>query len=99
MQFEQKRGHVASAVECYMKQHGVCKQEAYDELNKQVVNGWKDMNEECLKPTQVPMPLLTRVLNFSRVIDILYKDEDQYTLVGKLMKDLIALILIDPVPI
>ncbi|KAL6313952.1 hypothetical protein AAG906_011682 [Vitis piasezkii] len=98
-EFEQKRGHVASAVECYMKQHGVCKQEAYDELNKQVVNGWKDMNEECLKPTQVPMPLLTRVLNFSRVIDILYKDEDQYTLVGKLMKDLIASILIDPVPI
>ncbi|CBI20476.3 (-)-germacrene D synthase [Vitis vinifera] len=98
-EFEQKRGHVASAVECYMKQRGVCKQEAYDELNKQVVNGWKDMNEECLKPTQVPMPLLTRVLNFSRVIDILYKDEDQYTHVGKLMKDLIASILIDLVPI
>ncbi|KAL6314066.1 hypothetical protein AAG906_011801 [Vitis piasezkii] len=97
-EFEQ-RGHVASAVECYMKQHGVCKQEAYDELNKQVVNAWKDMNKECLKPTQVPMPLLTRVLNFSRVIDILYKDEDQYTHVGKLMKDLIASILIDPVPI
>ncbi|KAL6313966.1 hypothetical protein AAG906_011696 [Vitis piasezkii] len=92
------RGHVASAVECYMKQHGVCKQEAYDELNKQVVNGWKDTNKECLKPTQVTMPLLTLVLNFNRVIDILYKDEDQYTHVGKLVKDLIVSILIDPVP-
>ncbi|KAL6314157.1 hypothetical protein AAG906_011899 [Vitis piasezkii] len=97
-EFEQKRGHVASAVECYMKQHGVCKQEAYDELNKQVVNGWKDTNKECLKPTQVTMPLLTLVLNFNRVIDILYKDEDQYTHVGKLVKDLIVSILIDPVP-
>ena len=79
MQFEQKRGHVALAVECYMKQHGVCKQEAYDELNKQIVNAWKDINKECLKPTQVSMPLLTRVLNFTRVMDILYKDEDQHT--------------------
>ncbi|KAJ9671856.1 hypothetical protein PVL29_025515 [Vitis rotundifolia] len=97
-EFEQKRGHVASAVECYMKQHGVCQQEAYDELNKQIVNAWKDINKECVKPTQVSMPLLTRVLNFTRVMDILYKDERSVHTSGKLMKDLITSILIDPVP-
>ena len=32
LQFEQKRGHVASGIECYMKQNGVSKQEAHDEF-------------------------------------------------------------------
>ncbi|KAL6311109.1 hypothetical protein AAG906_025861 [Vitis piasezkii] len=87
-----------SSIECYMKQYEVTKQEACDELNKQVVRAWNDINQECLRPTQVPMPLVTRVLNFSRVMDILYKDEDEYTHNGKLIKDLITWMLIDPVP-
>ena len=37
-----------------MKQHGACKQEAYDELNKELANAWKDINKEFLKPTQLP---------------------------------------------
>ncbi|MFQ6635362.1 hypothetical protein Gotur_011649, partial [Gossypium turneri] len=48
---ERERGHVSSAVECYMKQYGVSMQEAYDELYKQLNNAWKDINEEFLKPT------------------------------------------------
>ncbi|RVW61721.1 (-)-germacrene D synthase [Vitis vinifera] len=43
--FEQKRGHVASAVECYMKQHGALEQETHKEFNKQVGDAWKDINE------------------------------------------------------
>ncbi|NP_001268015.1 (-)-germacrene D synthase-like [Vitis vinifera] len=97
-EFEQKRVHVASSVECYMKQYGVSKQEAYDELNKQVVKAWKDINQECLKPTPVLMPIITRVLNIARMMNILYKDGDEFTHVGKQRKDLIASILIDPVP-
>ncbi|XWS10463.1 hypothetical protein CRYUN_Cryun39dG0081900 [Craigia yunnanensis] len=58
--FELERGHVASAVECYMKQHGVSEEKACDELNKQVDNAWKDINEELvIRPTAgVPMPVL-----------------------------------------
>ncbi|RVW43042.1 Alpha-humulene synthase [Vitis vinifera] len=82
-----------------MKQYGVSKQEAYDELNKQVVKAWKDINQECLKPTPVLMPIITRVLNIARMMNILYKDGDEFTHVGKQRKDLIASILIDPVPI
>ena len=99
MQFDQSRMHVPSSVECYMKQYGVTKQEAYDELNEQVDNAWKDINQECLIPTQVPMPVIIRSLYFTSVEDIVYKDADEYTHVGKLMKDLIALMLVDPVPI
>ncbi|XP_057947853.1 probable sesquiterpene synthase [Malania oleifera] len=98
-QFEQERGHVASGIECYMNQYGVSEQEAQDEFAKQVINAWKDINQECLRPTAVPMPLLVRILNFTRVIDVIYKGEDGYTHVGKAMKTNIALLLIDHVDI
>ncbi|KAL5565363.1 hypothetical protein UlMin_028527 [Ulmus minor] len=97
--FEQKRGHVASAVECYMKQYGGTEEEAVNELGKQVSNAWKDMNEECLYPTSVPMPLLIRILNLAQVIDVIYKDEDGYTHVGIVLKDFVASLLIDSVPV
>ncbi|KAL3570701.1 hypothetical protein D5086_027950 [Populus alba] len=97
--FEQERGHAASGVECYIKQYGLSEQEVYKEFHMQVVNAWKDINEECLKPTAVPMPLLERILNLSRVIDVIYKEEDQYTHVGEVMKNNIASLLIDSVPI
>ncbi|KAH9755851.1 alpha-humulene/(-)-(E)-beta-caryophyllene synthase [Citrus sinensis] len=77
--FEQSRGHVASSVECYMKQHGATEEEACNEFRKQVSNAWKDINEDCLRPTVVPMPLLMRILNLTRVIDVIYKYEDGYT--------------------
>ncbi|KAH9720494.1 alpha-humulene/(-)-(E)-beta-caryophyllene synthase [Citrus sinensis] len=97
--FEQERGHAASAVECYMKQHGLSEQEVCEELYRQVSNAWKDINEECLNPTAVPMPLLMRALNLARVIDVVYKEGDGYTHVGNEMKQNVAALLIDQVPI
>lgn len=99
MQFEQERGHVASAIECYVKQYSVSKQQAYDEFNKQIANAWKDINQGFLRPTSMPVPILTGVLNLTRVVDIIYKENDEYTHVGKVMKDNIASLLIDPVPV
>ncbi|KAL6311283.1 hypothetical protein AAG906_013254 [Vitis piasezkii] len=55
------RGHVASGIECYMKQYGASEEEVYDEFQKQVVDAWRDINEEFLRPTVVPMPLLMRM--------------------------------------
>ena len=42
------------------------------------------------KPTQVLMPLLTHVANFTRLIELLYKEEDRHMDIEKLMKNLIA---------
>nr|AGS16741.1 sesquiterpene synthase [Panax ginseng] len=98
-EIEQERGHVASGVECYMKQHGVPKEDVYAEFQKQIVNAWKDMNQECLRPTAVAMPLLTRVFNLARVINLLYDDFDGYSNSKTRTKDLITSVLIDPVPI
>ncbi|GMN27156.1 hypothetical protein TIFTF001_050455 [Ficus carica] len=98
--FEQERGHTASSVVCYRKQYGVSEEDAYDDLNKKVIEAWKDINEEFLvNPMVVPKPVLVRVLNLSRVMDLLYKDGDGYTQVGKVTKDAVGALLIDSIPI
>ncbi|GFZ04840.1 terpenoid cyclases/Protein prenyltransferases superfamily protein [Actinidia rufa] len=97
--FEQKRGHVASAVECYRKQHGTTEEEAIIELYKQVTHSWKDLNAECLRPTKVPMPLVARVLNLARVLYVIYQDEDGYTHSGTKVKNFVTSVLIDSMPI
>ncbi|GLT50322.1 hypothetical protein SLA2020_238140 [Shorea laevis] len=95
-EFEQSRVHVASAIECYMKQYGVSEEETVKVFREEIDNAWKDVNEEFMKPTALPMPILTRVLNFARVIDVIYKDDDGFTN-SHLLKDQIALLLVDPV--
>ncbi|XP_021801445.1 (-)-alpha-pinene synthase-like [Prunus avium] len=98
--FEKERGHVASAMDCYRKQYGVSDdQEIIDAFNKQIVDSWKDINEEFLRPTSVPMPILVFVLNLTRVVDLLYKKDDGFTHVGKVMKDSVASYFIDPAPL
>ena len=82
-----------------MKQHGASEEETHVEFNKQVTNAWKDINEECMIPTRVPRTILTRVLNFARVMDVLYKNEDGYTHSGTVLKDFVTSMIIDPVPI
>ncbi|ONI13051.1 hypothetical protein PRUPE_4G200100 [Prunus persica] len=97
--FEKERGHVASAIDCYRKQYEVSdEQEIIDAFNKQIVDSWKDINEEFLRPTSVPMPILVRVLNLTRVADLIYKKDDGLTHVGKVMKDSVASYFIDPAP-
>ncbi|KAJ0103672.1 hypothetical protein Patl1_04408 [Pistacia atlantica] len=93
---KQKRGHVASAVECYLNQHNVSEEDAVKLLGEQVEDAWKDTNEEFIKPAAVPMPLLERVLNLTRVGDLLYKEDDCYTN-SHLMKHHVASLLTDPV--
>ncbi|MCE2055248.1 hypothetical protein HAX54_042275 [Datura stramonium] len=97
-EFEQEKGHEPSAVECYMKQNGTSKQEAVLELQKLVSDAWKDVNKQCLCPTEVPMLILVRVLNLARVIDLLYKDGDGFTHSTTQLKDIITSVLVDPIP-
>ncbi|KAK7854620.1 (-)-germacrene d synthase [Quercus suber] len=62
------------------------------------MNAWKDINKECIRPIEVPVPLFTRVVNLARVMDLLYKDEDAYTHLGGVMVEGITSMLVDPVP-
>lgn len=80
-----------------MNQYGTSKEEAFQELQKQVTNAWKDINKECLKPIAVPMPLLHPNANLARVIHLLYKDEDGYTHSTTKSKEFITMLLVNPV--
>ena len=79
MQYEKMRDHVATGIECYMNQYGVGEEEVAQLFRKEIANAWKDINKECLQPNPVPMPILARVLNFARAIDVIYKEDDGYT--------------------
>ncbi|KAL2245370.1 UNVERIFIED_CONTAM: Germacrene-D synthase [Sesamum indicum] len=69
-----------TAVECYMNENGASKEEAFAELQEQVTKAWKDMNQESLRPTvSISMPVLTRVLNFTRIPHLFYVKDDEYT--------------------
>ncbi|KAF7851626.1 hypothetical protein BT93_L3451 [Corymbia citriodora subsp. variegata] len=97
-QFEQKRGHIASSVELLMKENGISEKEAEEELQKRVVDAWKDINEEFLRPTAVPTPILMRILNLSRVIDVLYTNGDHYTHSKTKLKEHIISLYVNPLP-
>uniref|UniRef100_A0A7N0SXP8 Terpene synthase metal-binding domain-containing protein n=1 Tax=Kalanchoe fedtschenkoi TaxID=63787 RepID=A0A7N0SXP8_KALFE len=98
-EFEQDREHPPSAVECYMSQHGVSESEACKVLSKMVADGWKDMNTGCIKPTAAPIQVLERILNFARLIDVVYKDGDGFTHTKEFLDDVVSSLLIDPVDI
>ncbi|CAA2966117.1 (-)-germacrene d synthase [Olea europaea subsp. europaea] len=95
--FEQK----ISAVGCYMNQHnGASKEEAFAEIQKQVTNAWKVINQECLRPTAVPMAFLKQVIvNLARVSHTMYKDLDAYTHSADKLKGTITLLLVQLVAI
>ncbi|XP_027124371.1 valencene synthase-like [Coffea arabica] len=97
--FEQERAHIASAVECYIKQHRVSEQQACDELRRQVEDAWLLMNQNLLKPTEFlpPKAVLLRVLNLARVMEVAYKHKDEYTHVGETMKSYINSLFIEPI--
>ncbi|KAG8386213.1 hypothetical protein BUALT_Bualt03G0125800 [Buddleja alternifolia] len=86
-------------VECYIKEKGASKEEAFDELENQVSKAWKDINQECLYPTAVSMPILMRMVNSASVIHLLYKDGDGYTNSKNEIKELIKYVLVEPVAI
>nr|BBO53759.1 putative delta-cadinene synthase [Scoparia dulcis] len=97
-EFDRKRDHIPSAVECYMKEHNVAKGTAVDKFNVQIEDAWKDLNQGLLRPTAIPAPLLQRIFNFARIIEVIYKKGDWYTNVGPEMQSYIRQLLLDPVP-
>ncbi|XP_019181132.1 PREDICTED: (-)-germacrene D synthase-like isoform X2 [Ipomoea nil] len=94
---EQQRGDVDSTVECYMKQYEKSEEETVKELQEQITNAWKDINQELLIPTVVPMHILIQIANVARVIDLLYKNGDIYTHSKIELKIVITSLLVDPV--
>ncbi|KAI3691298.1 hypothetical protein L2E82_49603 [Cichorium intybus] len=94
---EQERNHVASSIECYMKQYGVSEEQTREIFSKQVEDAWKVVNQESLRPTAMPRPLLMPPINLARVCDVLYKHGDDYNHAGKEMINIIESLLAKPI--
>ncbi len=82
-----------------MRQHNVSRVAATQEGRKRIIDGWSDMNDKCRRPTEVPMPFMTCILNLSRFVDVLYKDEDSITNPSGEMKTFVKALLVDSVQI
>ncbi|MED6188081.1 hypothetical protein PIB30_082606 [Stylosanthes scabra] len=96
--FERQREHVASAVECCMKQYGFSQEHAYEFIKKDINNCWKDMNEEYLKLVEdIPRPVLDCIVNMARICEFLYENREDKITNCALFNDHIVALLLDPV--
>ncbi|PHT65416.1 hypothetical protein T459_29841 [Capsicum annuum] len=93
---EVERGDV-TGVQCYMNEYGVTKEEANVEIKKIILNCWKDLDRQCLKPTRVPRFLLMPVLNLARMCQFAYIDEDANTFSKNNYRDFVSMVLVDPI--
>ncbi|KAG8082034.1 hypothetical protein GUJ93_ZPchr0014g47335 [Zizania palustris] len=78
-EYEKDISGVSTAVQCYSKEHGVTIQEAKKALWCIVEDQWRSTNQEFLSTTMIPVPLLTHVINLSRVMETMYKNTSAYT--------------------
>ncbi|KAI3456992.1 hypothetical protein Pfo_013655 [Paulownia fortunei] len=79
------------AVQCYMNQNGASEKEDFAEFQEQLKKAWKDINQECLQPTIVSLPIFMNVVILARVIKLMYVDEDGYANSKSKMKDIYKL--------
>lgn len=96
---ENREGKLLTVVDCYMKDHGVSKQEALSKFVELVEDGWKDVNTEWAKrSTSVPKEMVEQLLNYGRVAEVTYKNsEDGYTYPEKSLAPQIAALFVDPI--
>jgi len=97
LKLEQERDHVASAIQCYVKEHGASSQEACKKSLEMIENAWKELNQECLNQKTISMHLLMRVVNLARVMETMYREYDTYTHSSTTLKDYITLLLVQPI--
>ncbi|XP_074556737.1 (S)-beta-bisabolene synthase-like [Curcuma longa] len=96
---EQKRVHVASTVDCYMKEYGTSKDVACEKLLGFVEDAWKTINEELLTKTGLSREVIELSLHSSRSTELIYKHVDAFTEPNTSMKENIFFLLVHPIPI
>ncbi|EOA37735.1 hypothetical protein CARUB_v10012518mg [Capsella rubella] len=84
---DMRRGYLTNSINCYKKQYGVTEEEAFRKLHQMVADNDKMMNEEFLKPINVPYKVLKVVIDTLRAVNVCYDKEDGFTrLNGNLKK-------------
>ncbi|KAL1542975.1 cis-muuroladiene synthase-like [Salvia divinorum] len=95
---ESKGGQVFTAIDCYMKQHGVTKQETLAKFGELVEEGWMDLNKEWIETAFVPREIALQFLNNARLCNATYNNSngDGYT-DPKMAKSNVLALFIDPI--
>ncbi|CAN4114432.1 unnamed protein product [Withania somnifera] len=95
---EKEKGQLVTGIECYMQENNLSVDEASARLSDIAENAWKDLNEECIKPTCMPSEILMRVVNLTRLIDVVYKNnQDGYSNPKNNVKSIIEALLVNPI--
>ncbi|KAI7727108.1 hypothetical protein M8C21_021648 [Ambrosia artemisiifolia] len=77
---------------------GVSEDVAIEAIKNVLEERWKDINEGCLKPREVPMGILAPLVNIARLIDVFYKYNDEFTFPENIIKEYITLLFCVSVP-
>ncbi|KAL1542974.1 cis-muuroladiene synthase-like [Salvia divinorum] len=95
---ESKGGQVFTAIDCYMKQHGVTKQVTLSKFGQLVEEAWMDVNKEWVETTFVSAEISLQFLNYARMCDASYNNSngDAYT-DPKMAKSNVLALFIDPI--
>ncbi|EOA15325.1 hypothetical protein CARUB_v100281681mg, partial [Capsella rubella] len=94
---DMEKGYTANALNYYMNEHGVTKEQAVREL--EMINGDmnKIFNEECLKMTTMPHRIPMQYFNYASSLDVLYTADDVYNNREGKLKEYMSLMLVDPI--
>ncbi|XP_028554402.1 alpha-humulene synthase-like isoform X2 [Dendrobium catenatum] len=93
---EERDNHFATIVESYTKEKKCTKEEARDKLRVMVEDAWKTLNQEYLL-SNLPLFIVQIVIKLSRMLELFYKDKDNYTNPFGFIKDKIKLLMVDPI--
>ena len=91
------KGYTANALNYYIKQHGVTKEEAIKVFDKMIKYINKIVNEECLKTTHISRRVLNQIINYGRSLDVLYTSDDVFNHRKGMLKEYITTLLVDPI--
>ncbi|CAH8390878.1 unnamed protein product [Eruca vesicaria subsp. sativa] len=92
---DMSRGYVTTGVNCYMKQYGVTKSEAFKKLHQMRVDNDKIVNEELLTTKDVPKRVLKEAINCARMTSVAYGYGEGLTHPEGKIKDYIFSLYID----
>ncbi|KAJ7552053.1 hypothetical protein O6H91_06G039800 [Diphasiastrum complanatum] len=97
---ETERGELASSISCYMNENpNVSEEEAKAHVYGIIDHALKELNQELVRPNNVPLPCKRLLFNTARVMQLFYMVRDGFGVSDKEMKGHLQKILFEPVSV